>query len=135
MWCRYRCFRAALSSPRKSGCAMPMRSSALSLSVLPLKFTIPYSVATYWISVLGVVTGAGDGTLSGYLFDTDAPVETGDTLITSGMGLYPESIPIGRVISYRSDADSRLVYLTAEPFVDFSRLDRVTVIKMTGSAE
>jgi rod shape-determining protein MreC len=86
------------------------------------------------LGLIGIVSGAGDGTLSGYLFDTDAAIETGDTLITSGMGIYPENIPIGRVTSFRSDEDSRLVYFTAEPFVDFAKLDVVTVIKAGGSA-
>ncbi len=86
------------------------------------------------LGLLGIVSGAGDGTLSGYLFDTDAAIETGDTLITSGMGIYPENIPIGRVTSFRSDEVSRLVYFTAEPFVDFAKLDVVTVIKAGGAA-
>jgi len=83
------------------------------------------------LDILGVASGAGDGTLSGYLFDTGAVLETGDTLITSGMGLYPENIPIGRVASFRQDPDSRLVYLTVEPFTDFSKLNTVTVILMS----
>ncbi len=82
------------------------------------------------LDVLGIVSGAGDGTLSGYLLDTDAILEAGDTLITSGMGIFPENVPIGRVTSFRQDEDSRLVRFTAEPFVDFSKLDVVTVIKM-----
>ena len=86
------------------------------------------------LDILGLATGAGDGTLSGYLFDTDAVIAVGDTLITSGMGIYPENIPIGRVTSFRQDEDSRLIYITAEPFVDFTKLDVVTVIRMNESA-
>ena len=85
------------------------------------------------LDLLGIVSGAGDGTLSGYLFDTDAAVEPGDVLITSGMGLYPENIPIGTVTSVRLDSDSRLVTVTVDPFTDFAHLDRVTVIR-TGEA-
>ncbi len=86
------------------------------------------------LDILGIVSGDGDGTLSGYLFDTGATLLTGDTLITSGLGIYPENIPIGRVTSFRQDEDSRLVYLTVDPFVDFAKLDVVTVIKTGGSA-
>ena len=48
------CFR---SSSLNLGWAMPIKANVLSAVDLPLKFTAPYSVTTYWTSPLGSVAG------------------------------------------------------------------------------
>src|ERR1019366_5241714 len=45
----FRAFAAASSSPRKSGCAMPMRAIVLCRMFLPHRSAAPYSVTTSWM--------------------------------------------------------------------------------------
>lgn len=87
------------------------------------------------LDILGVAKGDGEGNLSGYLLSTEALMKVGDVCVTSGMGLYPEGIPVGTVTTRHQDEDSRLIYVTIEPFVDFSKLETVSVIKMNGASE
>lgn len=69
-----------------------------------------------------------EGKLNGYLFNIDSPVKKGDTIVTSGMGLYPESIPIGKVVNIIKDTQNLVKYLQIEPYVDFQNMDMVTIL-------
>ena len=54
----------------------------------------------------------------------------GDILLSSGLGgLYPADLPVGKVIEIKSDTAGNLQYGIIEPFVDFSALYEVLVIK------
>lgn len=54
----------------------------------------------------------------------------GDILLSSGLGgLYPADLPVGKVIEVKSDTAGNLEYGVIEPFVDFSALYEVLVIK------
>lgn len=77
---------------------------------------------------LGIVEGTSDGELSGYMLDEDASMASGQRLITSGVGMYPEGIEIGIVTDVWYDSDSQLTRITVEPSVDFTALDKVSVI-------
>ena len=53
----------------------------------------------------------------------------GDIVITSGRGsVYPYGIPIGRVVSIRSNAYSRTTEATVQPFTDFENLTQVVIL-------
>lgn len=80
------------------------------------------------LSVLGMVSGDGEGNLSGYLLNPEASVVVGDVLVTSGMELYPDGIVIGQVSSVTVDEDTMLVNLTVEPAASFKNIQTVTVI-------
>lgn len=81
------------------------------------------------IDFTGVLEGNGEGELEGYLLDPEADIVEGDVLITSGLGGYPQGISIGKVHSVVSDDDKLLKSIRIEPNVNFSSLQKVTVIQ------
>ncbi len=80
------------------------------------------------LGLIGILSGDGTGGLSGYMLDDEAAVIKGDTLITSGMELYPQGIPIGKITKVSKDKDALLQRVTVEPAVNFSNIQKVTVI-------
>jgi len=80
------------------------------------------------LKLLGVLSGDGKGTLTGYMLDDQAPVIKGDTLITSGMELYPQGIPVGKIIEVTKDEDALLQRVKVKTAVNFSNIQKVTVI-------
>ncbi len=80
------------------------------------------------LSILGILQGDGNGTLNGYMLDSEATVIEGDLLITSNIGIYPEGIEIGKVISVEYDKDTQLKTVEIEPSADLKNLQKVTVI-------
>ena len=80
------------------------------------------------LKLIGVVEGSSDGTLSGFMLDSNAKVSEGDRLVTSGMGLFPAGIEIGRITKVRYDSDTQLQKVDIKSSVDFKSLQKVTVI-------
>jgi rod shape-determining protein MreC len=80
------------------------------------------------MKLLGILSGDGKGSLEGYMIDPEAAVIEGDILITSGMGMYPEGIPIGKVNKVVWDNDTLLKTVTIEPSAYFKNLQKVTVL-------
>ena len=79
-------------------------------------------------SYLGVLTGDGTGGLRGYMLDTEASVIDGDTVVTSGIGIYPAGIVIGRISEVVVNADSLLKEVILETAVDFKNVQKVMVL-------
>ncbi|MEL7658798.1 MAG: rod shape-determining protein MreC [Bacillota bacterium] len=80
------------------------------------------------MQLLGILSGDGVGGLEGYMIDPEAAVIEGDILITSGMGMYPEGIPIGKVKKVEWNNDTLLKTITIEPSAYFKNLQKVTVL-------
>lgn len=78
----------------------------------------------------GILKGHLDETIDGYLFDAHATVTKGETLITSGLGLYPKGIVIGEISEVIVNEDALLTNIVVTPLVDFKNLDRVMVLKV-----
>jgi len=81
--------------------------------------------------VPGVVEGVANS--SGYIrmihIREDAPVEKGQTVVTSGMGgSFPKGIPVGTVVDVRKVASGLLKEALLRPFVDFNRLEEVFIL-------
>lgn len=66
--------------------------------------------------------------LTGYFFNINSPIEKGDIVVTSGMGLYPQAIPIGKVSNIIKDKQNLVKYVQVDPFVDFENLSIITLI-------
>lgn len=66
--------------------------------------------------------------LQGYMFDSNSKVKTGDLIVTSGLGFYPENIPIGKVIGVRNDKNKSMKIVKIQPSVDFKKIDNVSII-------
>lgn len=80
------------------------------------------------LKLIGVVEGSSDGTMSGFMLDSRAKVSEGDRLETSGMGVFPAGIEIGKITKVRYDSDEQLQKISVKSSVDFKSLQKVTVI-------
>ncbi|MGL5316282.1 MAG: rod shape-determining protein MreC [Peptostreptococcaceae bacterium] len=69
------------------------------------------------------------GYLYGYMFDTSYEVLPGDIVTTSGLGVYPEGIPIGEVDKVIDDKDKSMKFVIVKPYVDFKNVDDVIIIE------
>ncbi len=80
-------------------------------------------------SVTGVISANSEGELSGYVMNDRAKIVKGDTLVTSGIGVYPEGIIVGKVSTVDYDEDRQLKVITVRPSVDFESLQKVAIFK------
>lgn len=78
----------------------------------------------------GIAVGTGKSDhMQMILLPHDAPLERGQTIVTSGLGgLYPEGIRIGMVNEVMLEPNGLIKNAQIEPFVDFDRLEEVFVI-------
>jgi rod shape-determining protein MreC len=78
----------------------------------------------------GVVSGKGQSDLSFDLIGVTTTVTPGETVVTSGYdgGIYPPSIPIGRVKVARRSPDGLNQTALVQPFVDFNKLSLVLIL-------
>ncbi|MBQ6686315.1 MAG: rod shape-determining protein MreC [Firmicutes bacterium] len=79
-------------------------------------------------SYLGVLTGDGKGGLRGYMLDSEASVIEGDTVVTSGIGIYPQGVVIGKISEVVVNTDSLLKEIILETSVDFKNVQKVMVL-------
>ncbi|MGL4796725.1 MAG: rod shape-determining protein MreC [Paraclostridium sp.] len=70
-----------------------------------------------------------EGLLEGYMFDSKYDVLPGDVIVTSGLGLYPKSIPIGEIEKVIDDKNKGLKYVVVKPYVNFKNVNDVVVIE------
>lgn len=80
------------------------------------------------LNLLGILYGDGKGSLEGYMIDPDAAIIEGDILITSGIGMYPEGVPIGKVEKIVWNDNTLLKTITIKPSAYFKNLQKVTVL-------
>lgn len=78
-------------------------------------------------NVKGVLTANSKGELDGYVLKNNARIIKGDTLITSGVGIYPKGIIIGKVKSVDYDDNRQLKVVTVKPAVSFETLEKVAI--------
>ena len=79
-------------------------------------------------NMLGIIEGSESGKLTGFMLDNTVQISEGDRILTSGIGLYPEGILIGKVTRAGYDSDQQLMVLEVKPEVDFGSIDKVSVI-------
>ncbi len=76
----------------------------------------------------GIVRGRGDNLSIEYAL-RDADIQTGDLLVTSGMGgVFPKGLPLGVIKTVEKDQFGLFQRVSATPTVDFSYLEEVMVI-------
>jgi rod shape-determining protein MreC len=77
----------------------------------------------------GALVGSVTGDVILQLIPQDADVETGDLVLTSGLGGgYPPDLIVGQVVNIRSRDYDLFKQATIQPVVDFNRLQIVLVI-------
>ena len=69
------------------------------------------------------------GLLQGYMFDSTYDVLPGDVVTTSGLGLFPEGIVIGKVEKVLEDKNNSLKYVIVKPNVDFKNIYDVVIVE------
>lgn len=98
------------------------------VSVIDNKCSISFETVDPTASYEGIVTGSVDSTVKGQLFDPQAKVSAGQTLITSGLGVHPKGVLIGTVKSVVKSKDDLLLNVVVEPAVNFRKIDKVMII-------
>ena len=79
--------------------------------------------------LVGVLNSAKDNQLVGYMLDRKTSVVVGDSIVTTGMGLYPKGLEIGTISKVSYDSDSRLTEVYVRPSVNFNSLQKVSVVR------
>ena len=76
----------------------------------------------------GVVHGNSEGGFEGYFFDPKADVKIGDEIITSGLGMYPKGVMLGKIVDIVEDKEGLLKTIKVSSYIDFKEIQRVLVI-------
>ncbi len=77
----------------------------------------------------GIVEGDPRGTLRlKYMARDGAGLAVGDIVVSSGGGLFPRGVPIGRVRAIDDRGAALFHYAALEPSVDFARIDKVLLV-------
>ena len=77
-----------------------------------------------------MVYGTHDGSCNLSYVDSKSDIKIGDRIITSGVdGIFPKGLSIGRVKRSVSRGKGRFKDVEVEPYVDFSRLENVLVVR------
>ncbi|MEW9096650.1 MAG: rod shape-determining protein MreC [Clostridiaceae bacterium] len=63
-----------------------------------------------------------------YYLPLESEIKIGDSILTSGTGLYPKGIRIGEVVDVEEDKGKVMKNAIIQPFVDFSKLEEVLVV-------
>ena len=109
--------------------AISLLDSKSSVSFQLLKDSKFKGVITQDVTIDAFKNSKDSGDLKGYMFDISYKVVPGDVLTTSGLGIYPEGIPIGEVTKVIDDKDNSLKYVIVKPYANFKNLNDVLVIE------
>ncbi|WP_434797275.1 rod shape-determining protein MreC [Terrisporobacter vanillatitrophus] len=108
------------------------------ISLLDTKSSVSFKLAknsefkgiiTYGESIDEKVDYRHSGLLQGYMFDSTYDVLPGDVVTTSGLGLFPEGIVIGKVEKVVENKNNSLKYVIVKPNVDFKNIDDVVIVE------
>lgn len=108
------------------------------ISLLDTKSSVSFKLAkesefkgiiTYGQNIDKKIDYRNQGLLQGYMFDSKYDVLPGDVVTTSGLGLYPENIVIGKVEKVIEDKNNSLKYVIVKPNVDFKNIDDVVIVE------
>lgn len=103
-------------------------SWAKAISIVDQQSSISFEILDVDRDFDGILSGNNNQFLSGKLFDPEADVRVGDTIITSGIGLYPKGIIIGKITKVIDDENTLLKEVYVEPSVNFRNINKVIVL-------
>lgn len=78
--------------------------------------------------LVGIASGDGKEGMKGYMLDNSAGIIEGDTIITSGIGIYPKGIEIGKITKVELNRDTQYKEVTIKPAASVKSLQKVAVI-------
>lgn len=98
------------------------------ITIIDNKSSIGFEVLDADESYDGILHGSVSSIMSGELFDPHAQVNIGNTIVTSGLGIFPKGILIGRISEVKYNKDNLLTEIVVEPSVNFKDINRVLVV-------
>ncbi len=99
-------------------------------------FVLPYFDPSFNISVrisstreIALLIGRGKGSNLRLLYiDVDSDVKSGDGVVTSGKGLLPRGIAIGKITNVYMHTSQMYKMADVEPFVNLSKLEDILIV-------
>lgn len=98
------------------------------VTIIDNKTSIGFEVIDADQSYDGILHGNVESVISGELFDPQAKVEVGNTVVTSGLGVLAKGIHIGSISEVVYNKDNLLTEIIVEPSVNFKNINRVFVV-------
>ncbi|GAB6109600.1 rod shape-determining protein MreC [Fusibacter bizertensis] len=105
------------------------------ISIIDQKSSVGFEMLRVTNDFDGILSGTTNYELIGDLFDPKADVKVGDYIVTSGLGMYPKGILIGKIYEVIVDKDLILNRIKVTPVVDFRKIDKVMVIPYSEQKE
>lgn len=98
------------------------------ISIVDQKSSVGFEMLRVNDDFDGILSGTTNYELIGELYDPQAVVNIGDYIVTSGLGMYPKGILIGKIYEVIADKDLLLNKVKVTPAVNFKKIDKVMVI-------
>ena len=98
------------------------------ISIIDHKSAVGFEMLRVTDDYDGILNGTSNYELVGELYDPKAVVHTNDYIVTSGLGMYPKGILIGRIYEVIDDKDLFLKKIKVVPAVNFKKINKVMVI-------
>jgi len=98
------------------------------ISIIDQKSSVGFEMLRVGDDFDGILSGTTNYELIGELFDPKATVDVDDYIVTSGLGMYPKGILIGKVYEVIEDKDLILKRIKVMPVVNFRKLDKVMIV-------
>jgi rod shape-determining protein MreC len=105
------------------------------ISIIDQKSSVGFEMLRVTDDYDGVLSGTTNYELIGELFDPKATVKVNDFIVTSGLGMYPKGILIGKIYEVVADKDLILNRIKVTPVVDFKKINKVMIIPYHGDSE
>ncbi|MBF4694866.1 rod shape-determining protein MreC [Fusibacter ferrireducens] len=98
------------------------------ISIIDHKSAVGFEMLRVTDDYDGILNGTSNYELVGELYDPKAVVNVNDYIVTSGLGMYPKGILIGRIYEVVDDKDLFLKKIKVVPAVNFKKINKVMVI-------
>lgn len=105
------------------------------ISIIDQKSSVGFEMLKVTDDYDGIISGMTKYELIGELYDPQAVVREGDYIVTSGLGMYPKGILIGKIDEVIMDKDLLLNKIKVTPVVDFKKINKVMVIPYVEDGE
>lgn len=99
------------------------------MSIIDQKSAVSFEMIKSKGDFDGIINGSKNFELICEFYDPDATYEIGDYLMTSGVGIYPKGIMIGKIVKTVESPDQLYKKALVEPVVDFRKIKKVLIIK------
>ncbi len=105
------------------------------ISIIDQKSSVGFEMLRVTDDYDGILSGTTNYELIGELFDPKATVKVNDFIVTSGLGMYPKGILIGKIYEVVTDKDLILNRIKVTPAVDFKKINKVMIIPYYGESD